>query len=174
MWPLLLRTALKELSTRSDVFYLNLALGIRLATEMREVISECFGWSNWPHGVMLTEAYLPRAESEPESRLISSSGKSGALKNLRTEPIHDINHWSCSWKGEVVLTELLSDAMEKSVRCVLPCWKFYRSLDMETVFLKREEDTLALHKRFSTRAGEGAAVISQRIDNVRKEAMKVR
>lgn len=37
----------RDFSARADVFYLNLALGIRLATELKDVLSEVFGWDNW-------------------------------------------------------------------------------------------------------------------------------
>ncbi|KAL2041524.1 hypothetical protein N7G274_005906 [Stereocaulon virgatum] len=40
----------RDYSRRPDVFFLNLAVGIRLATEMRKVFSEFFDWCNWsPH-----------------------------------------------------------------------------------------------------------------------------
>lgn len=54
-------------STWSDVFYLNLALGIRLATEMKDVFSECFGWNNWPPSSLHSKEVLPRATPGPRS-----------------------------------------------------------------------------------------------------------
>lgn len=165
----------RDYSTRSDVFYLNLAIGVRLATEMRAVLSECFGWSNWPQSVLQEEVSLPRAAPEPgNQQLISFSGKRRILHGSRAEPIRDTAHRPFPRASGILVASLLSDAMEERNKGIPFYWKIHRSLDFETVVLKREDDTIALHNRFSTRAGEGAAMISQRIHHVRKEAMRVR
>lgn len=67
-----------------------------------------------------------------------------------------------------------SNALEEHTRGVFLLGKIHRCLPFEIVFLKREEETIALHNKFSARVGEGAAMISQRIDQVRKAAMRVR
>lgn len=165
----------RDYSTRSDVFYLNLAIGVRLATEMRVVFSECFGWSNWPQSVLQERGSLPRAAPEPENQqLISFSGKKRTLHGSRAEPIRGTAHRPFHRASGILVASLLSDAMEERNKGIFFYWKIHRSLDFETVVLKREDDTIALHNRFSTRAGEGAAMISQRIHHVRKEAMRVR
>lgn len=165
----------RNYSTRSDVFYLNLALGVRLATAMREVFNECFGWSNWPPSLMLNVGLLPRVAPEPKNQqLISIDEKRSARHGPTTKPIRSSTHESRARESEMLMVGLSLIAMEEHTRGIHSCGKIHRILDFETVFLKREEETLALHNRFSTRAGEGAATISQRINLVRKEAMKVR
>ena len=56
----------RNYSTRPDVFYLNLALGIRLATEMKEVFSECFGWDDWAHRTLHDDRFPANAAPETE------------------------------------------------------------------------------------------------------------
>ena len=36
----------RDYSSRPDVFFLNLAVGVRLVYEMRKVLADCFGWCN--------------------------------------------------------------------------------------------------------------------------------
>lgn len=38
----------RNFETRADAFMLNLAIGVRLAVDMREVFESTFRWSNWP------------------------------------------------------------------------------------------------------------------------------
>lgn len=38
----------RDLSSRADVFFLNLALGLELAKDPRGVFKNVFGWDNWP------------------------------------------------------------------------------------------------------------------------------
>lgn len=165
----------RSYSTRSDVFYLNLALGLRLATEMRNVFSEYFGWSNWPHGVLFIEEALPRETSERDNQqLILLNRERDALQGSRTELAHGLSHRSSSMESDMMMAGSYSNALEEHTRGVLLLGKIHKCLPFEIVFLKREEETTALHNKFSARAGEGAAVISQRIDQVRKAAMRVR
>jgi len=48
-----------------------------------------------------------------------------------------------------------------------------RTLEPQIIYLKREADTLLLHREFSTTPGESASMVVQRISDTRKEAMKV-
>ena len=165
----------RNYSARPDVFYLNLALGMRLAAEMRDVFSECFGWSNWPRDLILNEGAVPCAEPESETNQLTLSNRknlfrygSGISTNL------EIAHKSFSVEPGNVMLGLLSDGLQKHNSYMSSSWTIHKSLDVEMVCLKREKETLALHTRFSTSGGASTAIISQRIDHVRREAMKVR
>lgn len=65
----------RDFSKRPDVFFLNLAVGFRLATEMRRVFCECFDWCNWnPHRSTARELLQPaitEAASENLDRQMS-------------------------------------------------------------------------------------------------------
>ena len=165
----------RDYSARPDVFYLNVALGIRLATEMRDVFSECFGWSNWPCDHVLKKGTVPYAEPELETNQLTMSNRKNLFRyGSRSSSLFEPAHQPFSVETENLMVALLSDDIDKHNRRVPSPWIVYKSLDVETVFLKKEKDTLALHSRFSTSVGESTAIISQRIDHARKEAMKVR
>ena len=165
----------RDYSARPDVLYLNLALGLRLATEMRDVFSECFGWSNWPHDLVLNEGAIPCAEPESETNQLTLSNRKTFFRyGSRRSSFLGSAHQLLSIESENLMAGLLSDDIEKHNRRITSLWIIQRSLDVEMVFLKKEKDTLALHSRFSTSVGESTAIISQRIDHAHKEAMKVR
>ena len=165
----------RNFSKRPDVFYLNLALGMRLATEMKDVFSECFGWNNWPPGSFDKTASLPRARPEQENRQLVPVNKSRfPLHDSRPDQINDSSHGSFDRRSHDTIENLIRHNIENH-RAGLPFrWRIHEALDVEAVFLKREEGTVALHKRFSTRADEGNSMISRRIHNVRRSAMRVR
>lgn len=51
----------REYPTRPDVFFFNLAIGVRLATVMRKVFSDLFDWYNWtPYVPKTQEPHQPR------------------------------------------------------------------------------------------------------------------
>lgn len=58
----------RDYSKRPDVFFLNLAVGVRLATEMRRVFSEYFDWCNWdPHRSTAREFLQPAITEASEN-----------------------------------------------------------------------------------------------------------
>ena len=165
----------RSYSKRPDVFFLNLALGLRLATNMKEMFSECFGWSNWPYSIIINRNSYTHTELEAESsQLISISAREGGPRRSRTSPVKTLSHRLPFAKSEELVAVLYSDWMERYAKNTPPHWSVPESIDFETVFLKREDATLALHDRFSIRPGEGASMVGQRIDLVRKKAMTVR
>lgn len=79
----------RDYSKRPDVFFLNLAVGVRLATEMRKVFSECFDWCNWP----------PHAPTAPESlplaiREAISENSDRRMSDLMLSHLHWISRTS--------------------------------------------------------------------------------
>ena len=165
----------RNYSKRPDVFLLNLALGIRIATNMKEVFSECFGWDNWPHGI-ISDSKLhahtgPKTES---SQLILSSVGKEYLRHSRTGLIEKVHHRFPLKKSEILVAGLHPDWTGSHAKDIHLRWSVPESIDFETVFLKREDETLALHERFSIRPREGPSIVSRRIDLVRKRAMMVR
>lgn len=165
----------RNYSKRPDVFYLNLALGIRLATEMEEVFSQCFGWNNWPPRSFDRKASLPRAGAEPEDRQLVPMNKQriplhGSRQDRISENFHELSD-----RGSHDIFDNLSCHIVEKQSAGLPFrWRIPEPLDVEAVCLKREEGTVALHKRFSIREDEGTSMISRRIHNVRSSAMRVR
>ena len=59
----------RNYSLRPDVFFFNLAVGVRLVTEMRIVFSEVFDWYNWISRVIHTEQLLQPAIGEVVAEL---------------------------------------------------------------------------------------------------------
>ena len=165
----------KNYSKRLDVFLLNLALGIRLATNVKEMFSECFGWDGWPHNI-IPKTKLP-THTEPEadsSQLISLSARKDDLHRSRTRVIKKVSHRLLFGSSEVLVADLYPEWTEINAKNIPLRWSETKSIDFEIVFLKREDETLALHNRFSIRPREGASMVSQRIDLVRRKAMTVR
>ena len=76
----------RDYSRRPDVFFLNLAVGVRLATDMRKVFSECFDWFNW----------APHAPTAPESLQLAireavSENSGRRMSNLMLSHLHWIS-----------------------------------------------------------------------------------
>jgi len=124
----------RDYSRRPDVFFLNLAVGVRLATEMRKVFSECFDWCNWPPHAPTAQDSLQLAIREA-----ISENSDRRMSNLMLSHLQWIS----------------------------------RTLEPQVIYLKREADTLSLHRRFSNTPGESASMVVQRISDTRKEAMEV-
>ena len=165
----------RNYSKRPDVFYLNLALGMRLAKEMKEVFSEYFGWNNWPPRSFDKKAFLSHADPEQENRqLVPVNKKRNPLRDSRPDRIDGSSQGSFDRGSHDIITKSICDAVENHSAGLPFRWRIPDPLDLEAVCLKREEGTIALHKRFSTRADEGTSMISQRIHNVRTNAMRVR
>ena len=70
----------RDYSRRPDVFFLNLAIGVRLATEMRTVFAECFDWCNWtshrsttqePNQLAITKAASEKSGCRMSDRMLS-------------------------------------------------------------------------------------------------------
>lgn len=101
------------------------------------------------------------------------NAKECTLDGYRTDQIPDIVRRSSFSASEIAVVSRTSETAEpRSRRIVFHCM-IHGALDLETVCLKWEE-TLALHKGFSTRAGENASMISQRVDHVRRKAVSAR
>ena len=124
----------RDYSRRPDVFFLNLAVGVRLATEMRRVFSECFDWCNWTSHRSTTQKPVQLATTK------------------------------AAWENS---DRRMSDLMLSHLQWIS------RTLEPQIIYLKREADTLLLHREFSTTPGESASMVVQRISDTRKEAMKV-
>ncbi|KAL2037668.1 hypothetical protein N7G274_009613 [Stereocaulon virgatum] len=61
----------------------------------------------------------------------------------------------------------MSDLILKTLNDLSP------TLDPDFIYLKRELDTLFLHRRFSKTPGESVSMVTQRISDTRKKAMKI-
>lgn len=53
----------RDLSTRAGVFYLNLAMGVLLAEDMRQVLPDIYGWNHFPRTATEEELGLVSAKS---------------------------------------------------------------------------------------------------------------
>ena len=73
-----------------------------------------------------------------------------------------------------MIVNLIRDTVDNHSAGLPFRWSIPEPLDLEAVRLKRDEGTVALYKRFSTRADEGNAMMSRRIHNVHRNAMRVR
>lgn len=166
----------RNYSARLDVFLLNLALGIRLATNLKDMLSECFGWNNWPHSsIISTRKLITYAGAETESsRLILVGARKDNLRRPSSDTVIKLPHRLLFMTSEALVAKPYTAWTEKYARNVPLHWSVPESIDFEAVYLKREDETLALHNRFSIRPQEGVSIVSQRIDLVRKRAMTVR
>ena len=140
----------RDYSASPEVFILNLAVGVRLAVEMRQVFLEAFDWNHWPQDATAENGLQPNTERHASQQPIPRQQKKGHADNAVT--YRAIR--TCDQVEEINLSYI------------------YRSLDFEVVFLKRETETFALHNHFSS-TPENAGVLSRRIDFARKEALKV-
>lgn len=169
----------RNYSLRPDVFFLNLAVGVRLATEMRTVFSECFDWCNWtprvPHTQEPLQPAIGEVVAEPrrcESQHRSTSQDSSYLPYSYTRPQGAptcVDLTECPGGQSMVdgLPKRMSDLMFNIQ------YGISTTLEPEYVYLKREADTLTLHRKFSDTRGESVSMVTQRISDTRKKAMKV-
>ena len=104
----------RNYSKRPDVFYLNLALGVRLATEMKEVFSQCFGWNNWPPRSFDKKASLPRAGAEVENRqLVPVQKQRIPLHGSRLNRTSDIFHGLSDRESRDTIDNLICHILEE-------------------------------------------------------------
>ncbi|KAK2763740.1 hypothetical protein FQN54_009356 [Arachnomyces sp. PD_36] len=64
----------RNLSSRADVFFLNLALGLDLVRDMRGVFKNVFDWVNWPCDMRGRLAIVPVSEGRGETLVSSVPG----------------------------------------------------------------------------------------------------
>ena len=142
---------------------------------MKEILSECFGWNNWPPRSFDNKVLHPSAGADQEDRqLVPVDNTKIPLLNSRLDQISDSSHGLFDRNNHDIIVDLISNTVDDHSAHVPFRWRIPFPLDVEAVCLKREEETVALHKKFSNRADEGTAIISQRIHNVRRSAIRVR
>ena len=130
----------RDYSKAPNVFFLNVALGIRLVNSMTQVFDEAFAWRNWP------------GQSPEEQGYLSHNGETQSQEMIV---------WGRNYSG-------ISPALVEDMNVLY----VHESLDFETVFLKRETETMALHKLLSGE-DQNAGDLGRRIDSARKAALKV-
>lgn len=175
----------RNYSTRADVFYLNLAIGVRLAAEMRRVFSDCFGWSNWPLHVpiigMPNLGHLTSTSCNGPQDLRYLKQRHArlqffaALERIRRgNDNQTFNTKLLDGLGDLEWTILVDDIpkeMAAWIRNLL--YGTLRAPEVEVCCLNRETETLALHRMFSSTPNESAWMVTQRISDARKKAMRV-
>ncbi|KAI2687599.1 hypothetical protein CBS147326_6545 [Penicillium roqueforti] len=104
---------------RADIFFLNLAIGVRLATELNEVLSETFGWAGFSAG------------RNPGISVDSTEGM-----QLQLLPLPEENKY-------------LSSQLPEDLNMEFFAFLFSSNLRPDNVFLKRADETYQLQQRFS-------------------------
>ena len=175
----------RNYSTRADVFYLNLAIGVRLAVEMRRVFSDCFDWRNWPpHVSIIGRLILGRLTSTSSNRpqdLSYLNHRHGqpqfvaALKRIQRGKGSQTSNSELldgtGDPGQAIVEEGRPKEMAVWIRNFL--YGILVSPEVEIYCLNREAETLALHRKFSSTPNEGAWIVTRQISDTRKEAMRV-
>ncbi|KAJ5559812.1 hypothetical protein N7513_002211 [Penicillium frequentans] len=128
---------------RPDVFFLNLAVGVRLVTEMKEVLSEAFGWG---------ALYM----AEPPNIY---TGSSDGLELQLLPRATEIKSSPTQWQGDLD-TDFLA-------------FLFSSDLLPDDVFLKRAGETYQLQQRFSKTEKESEGTIMRRISKARRDGMAI-
>ena len=152
---------------------------------MRRVFSDCFDWHNWPPQVSIT--------GRPISGCFTSTGSNGPqdlsfLNHRHGQPQHvaaleriqraNGNQTSNSElldgtgdPGQAIIEEGRPKEMAVWIRNLL--YGILVSPEVEVYCLNREAETLALHRKFSGTPNEGTWIVTRRISDIRKEAMRV-
>ena len=175
----------RNYSTRADVFYLNLAIGVRLAAEMRRVFSDCFDWCNWPPHLSIIKRpmsghLMSTSSNEPQNLSYLNQ------QHTRSEFVTALEYIQKGCGNQAFDSELLNGTRELVQAIVaedgpheMAAWirnLLYGILvgpEAEVYCLKRESETLAIHRKFSSTPNEDAWIVTRRISDTRKEAMRV-
>ena len=113
---------------------------------MRDVFSECFGWSNWPGDLMLNEGAIPPIEPEPETNQLTLSNRRQLFRyGSSRRSLIETAHQPFSIEIGNLMAGLLCDNIRQHDRRIPFPRMIHESLDVETVFLKKEKNNLALH-----------------------------
>ena len=128
---------------RADIFFLNLAIGVRLATELNEVLSETFGWVGLSAG------------RNPGISVDSTEGM-----QLQLLPLPEENKY-------------LSSQLPEDLNMDFFAFLFSSNLRPDDVFLKRADETYQLQQRFSRTGQESQGTIIRRISAARRAGMVV-
>jgi hypothetical protein len=128
---------------RPDVFFLNLAIGVRLATEPNELLSEIFGWDGFP---LVRSPGVPHEFAEGmQLQLLSPGGETHySTPQWLTDPDMDLSGFL-----------------------------FPSNLQPDNIFLMRANDTYQLQQRFSRTGQESQGTIIRRISEARRAGMMV-
>ncbi|KAL9126119.1 MAG: hypothetical protein Q9217_004780 [Psora testacea] len=175
----------RNYSTRVDVFYLNMAIGVRLAAEMRGVFADCFNWCNWPPHTII----MGRPISGPGTSMSSNAPQDLSYLNprhARSQFVAALEHMQRGKANQTFNPELLDgfgdleqailvEDRPKDMAALIRNLLFgiSTSPEVEVYCLKRETETLALHRKFSSTPDESAWIVTRRISDVRKEAMRI-
>lgn len=122
---------------RPDVFFLNLAIGVRLATELNEILSETFGWDKFP--IVRTPGISVDFTQDVQLQLLLS-----ARENQYT-----FSQWP------------------KDLDIGFFAFLLSSNLQPDDVLLKRADETYRLQQRFSQTEQEPQGAIIRRIPRAR-------
>lgn len=151
-------TLTRDFSEHPVAFFMNSALGVILMENLEDSLNKFFGWTD------TSASHTPHEHTEDKSGY--SSPLSDALQLFHHK--EKVGDTFLDGAHRSSMFEAIAKAYIASSSFIYPS-----KLEPEMVFLRRPEDTLQLHRRFSEKGSESSAIVLSRIARARKLGMEV-